>query len=820
MKLEEAIMYALEGSAILFVGAGFSYGAQNKGNRNFPLGDDLCERLINDGQIDVSTDSDADKKDLAYIAERYLEVNTRQDLISFLRQEFFCKEYTEIQREIANIKWKRIYTTNYDNIIESISSALGIDRASVTMENDPSEISSSINAIIHMNGYINQLTEKNLDVTFKLLTSSYQKRTLPDSGWAISLHNDILNAKCFIFIGYSMDYDLELQQILAESADIKDKCIFITKNCSRRMDMNLRRFGTVYDIGSEVFVDRLKEIRAEVEPAKQEYVLRCLKKVSAENVKIASNISDKDITDLFFSGTVRMGNIYSVERSKYIVSREYGKDIIRDITGDYRAVIIHSDIGNGKSILLREMEVELANKGTVFFLNNLSSFLRDDMDHICTIKGVKFIVIENYNRIIDSEYVKIFALFQRDDIRFIFSVRSYLNENLYLRFVERFKIPENQIAMYDVNTMTKDECKDVCNLLNAYSLWGKRAADTPSEKFRYLNQKCNGEFKSILLDLLHSENMQKKIKRLINTLFMDKDLEEITLLTFICETIAIELTLDDIVLLLNKQVKTAGILKNDDIREFFDFNRTRIHLKSPVVAYYVLQNYNYNPQIEEILKRILPVLDRHKGIDRYKNMLRMLISYSNLRMIFSKKDKNYSQQFVRIFEISKGLDYHKKNPFFWLQYAMARMELKQYKEAEIYLSNAEAFAHERYDRDSWQIDTHKARLLLEKTVAENNAADAFINFEMAFHLLHDNKTPDQHYPLRQVSLFEAYYKKFYKGFTESEKSAFLFYCIEMQKSIEKYLSSPQASVKRNRRKNQDIRQINKMLEKIRGEMVI
>ena len=137
--------------------------------------------------------------------------------------------------------------------------------------------------------------------------------------------------------------------------------------------------------------------------------------------------------------------------------------------------------------------------------------------------------------------------------------------------------------------------------------------------------------KSIMLDLLQSDEMQRKVKRLLSMLFQDNDLKEITLLLFICKTIAIELKLDDIVILLNKQVKTPAVLKNTEIREFFDFDGNHVKLKSPLVAYFILQHYNYNEDIEAILRKILPVLDRHSSIERYRNMLRMLIFLFELK---------------------------------------------------------------------------------------------------------------------------------------------------------------------------------------------
>ena len=81
MTIEEAIRHALNGNAILFLGSGFCKGAINAAGREFPLGGELCSRMIKDGGIDVSEDSTEDQNDCEYIAERYLETNQKMDLV-------------------------------------------------------------------------------------------------------------------------------------------------------------------------------------------------------------------------------------------------------------------------------------------------------------------------------------------------------------------------------------------------------------------------------------------------------------------------------------------------------------------------------------------------------------------------------------------------------------------------------------------------------------------------------------------------------------------------------------------------------------------
>ena len=234
MRLEESIMHAIDGNAVLFLGAGFNSGAINFNDERFPLGNELCQRIIEDGNIDVSEDSEKDKEDLQYISERYLENNTKTDLINFLKKQFTCKKLSDAQKIISSINWKRIYTTNYDDTIEYASKIGEVQRDSIDPKKNYADVLRKKGAIIHINGYIGNVTEDDLDDTFKLLDRSYQRRTIPDSDIALTLSNDIKNAQCFIFIGYSLDYDLELQQIFVEGGMTKNKSVFITYNASNR----------------------------------------------------------------------------------------------------------------------------------------------------------------------------------------------------------------------------------------------------------------------------------------------------------------------------------------------------------------------------------------------------------------------------------------------------------------------------------------------------------------------------------------------------------------------------------------------------------
>lgn len=122
-------------------------------------------------------------------------------------------------------------------------------------------------------------------------------------------------------------------------------------------------------------------------------------------------------------------------------------------------------------------------------------------------------------------------------------------DNSYHRFTDVFNIEANKIDIYNINMMNSNEQNRMLELLDTYSLWGKKAALTRQEKKKYISRKCHGEIKNIILDLLNSQKAQKDIKELLEVLFNSQDVKEIILLSFICEIIDCNVTLDEIVLL-------------------------------------------------------------------------------------------------------------------------------------------------------------------------------------------------------------------------------------------------------------------------------
>ena len=256
MELVEAIRHAIDGNAILFLGAGFSCDGINGNNETLPSASELSKRICKEMGIAESTE-------LATVSDMFIDHPDYgkgvKALISFLKKQCFCISTTDAQDTIINLPWRRIYTTNYDNIPEICSRKAGFERESITATLPRGNVSSTKGAIVHLNGYIQGVTEEKFFEEFKITNSNYLKSGFLDSSWGGQFIRDINTCKAIIFVGYSMKYDLELQRVM--SGAIKEKAIFIDRiNLPEEQKYTFGKWGSFYPIEAGGFAEEIKRV--------------------------------------------------------------------------------------------------------------------------------------------------------------------------------------------------------------------------------------------------------------------------------------------------------------------------------------------------------------------------------------------------------------------------------------------------------------------------------------------------------------------------------------------------------------------------------
>jgi hypothetical protein len=109
--LRVAVRHALNGDAILFLGAGAAKDAKAKNGAPLPTGQELSDALAVDCDLRPGYSLDS-------IAQHFIEVRSETALINALRKYLKVSTIGNLLMELAKIPWVRIWTTNYDDAFE------------------------------------------------------------------------------------------------------------------------------------------------------------------------------------------------------------------------------------------------------------------------------------------------------------------------------------------------------------------------------------------------------------------------------------------------------------------------------------------------------------------------------------------------------------------------------------------------------------------------------------------------------------------------------------------------------------------------------
>ena len=207
--MKEPEVNAIEsGRCILFVGAGFSFGASNLEGKPIVSATRLSKLLLEACEIKDDTGYDLDTA-----AEEYVTRFGDEALVTLLHKNFTSKDSTDDQKTIICQPWHRIYTTNYDDIIEKIAHLQ--NKALTTKEiADPVEPPlNGVTQLIHIYGNISRVSPAEFKRQFLLTERQRDNSAFINSPWKWRFNDDVLAAQAVVFAGFSLT-DIDLSRAL------------------------------------------------------------------------------------------------------------------------------------------------------------------------------------------------------------------------------------------------------------------------------------------------------------------------------------------------------------------------------------------------------------------------------------------------------------------------------------------------------------------------------------------------------------------------------------------------------------------------------
>lgn len=797
LNYEKALSYALVGDAVFFFGAGFSVCANNLLNERLMSGKKLAEEL---SRI-VGLDKDIP---LDIVSQEYIDQIGERSLCKYLKNHYEVSDYNDCYDALSKIKELKVYTTNYDDLVEKIcqKNKKGIKSYSLTEKVNKCD---KKNMVMHLNGSVKDLID-NIPNTFNLTHLSYNNSPLYNSPWYPFIKDEIRCAKAVFIIGLSFKSDLDLRRLISCDQEITEKCFIIeTSNLTDNDKNYLSKYGHVMLNGIEGFCSDLNS----AQPEKENYNISNYKFKSFKEIKrnkTYKDLTDRSMFEFLFFGKIEKNLFYLDEDEKfsYLVNRDKLIEAIETLKSG-KSIIIHSDLGNGKTIFLNQLLHKLP--GNQVFLIQPSQNYRflKEVEILCESNKKTIIVIDPYNLYLDD--LQKFKNYNLCNIQFILISRTAMHDNcceILYDIIDQMQGIEFSSNPFNLNKLSPNEAVELAKLIDRYGFWGEKASSSIDEKITLISGKLDGRFQNVLLYLFNDGQIKGKLEMILKEIIQEEIVTKILILSFVNEVLELNLDREDFNIVFEcDNIDRILRRRKEILGEFLDYNTEQLHVKSSIISKALIGS-SVIPKTH-LLSTLLTVTNRldylYDGNRKYHNALKNLASASYLSFIF---DYNLeSKILIEYYENIKENRFNKNNLFFWEQYAITCVNIKDFFRAKKYFETSYSLAKKK-DRhfSTFQIDNHYARFLLEGQIYSRDYDTAFSTFIKAHQLLikkyiGDEMINDRFYQFRVAIVYKEYFDIFYKHFTQEEKDAFIKRCKEIYDNLKSYIKNSKHQDYRN-----------------------
>lgn len=161
---------------------------------------------------------------LDIVSQEYIEIYGERNLVSYLKEHYTVEKYADYYKIISEMKNIRMYSTNYDNLIEKVCNDCGKKVKGYNIESDIRKANKD-RMVMHLNGYIGDLKNNELPESFKLSHLSYNNNEFFSTPWYSYLVDELHSTKVIFIIGLSFNSDLDIRRIVS-SRELKEKFFY------------------------------------------------------------------------------------------------------------------------------------------------------------------------------------------------------------------------------------------------------------------------------------------------------------------------------------------------------------------------------------------------------------------------------------------------------------------------------------------------------------------------------------------------------------------------------------------------------------------
>ncbi|CAM3314829.1 hypothetical protein HALO32_02490 [Halomonas lysinitropha] len=683
------------------------------------------------------------------------------DLYQLLYETFTINELSEAQLKLLELPWLRIYTTNYDDSVEKAFFDLKRSFKSFNYdEKKPRKILPG--SVVHLHGTIGKTNRGNVLEQLILNEGSYIKQHFENSIWYDEFIRDIRFATNCFFIGYSLS-DYHISALLHPVTDIKDKTYFVNRSTDKIFERRVQNYGQVIPEGLEDFSKRCISL-PRLDRLKDPFSLKSFRYFDPhKDKKTLAPPTAIEILNLVTYGTFNEKRcIASLPGRTYVVPRQERVENAAAILKTARSLLVHSRLGNGKSLFLSLLAYKLSEIGyKCFWCQDISPTLNQDINALHSLNNV-VIIFDSYDVALDVIRATADRL---DAAKFVIAIRTGIQDVRLHEIRERLPSPLERI---NLNGLLEAEKDDFFHLLDD--------AGILEPALRKELSRCE-DIREVVTSVYKHSGIKEKLQQELEPILGDSTLRtamvSIHLLNIAGQypdsAFLRAITGGDTYVLASKFREAAS--------EIVHFNGDDLRPHSPIFSEYLSENFFDAEDVVSSIYSIVTEGVRRKPRRPYQAITSYFMQVTNLKRLV--KGSNQSSLLAGLFDqLHRDINVNGE-PLFWLQYSILMMDMKELGAAERFLNTAYARASSLTGFKTFQLDTHALRILLMLESADTESKSV-VRFEQILTQLDNiasmlNEASHRPYALRALKELENFVRVRGYALTVTECNALLMH---------------------------------------------
>ncbi|MFC3074436.1 SIR2 family protein [Shinella pollutisoli] len=686
---------------ILFLGAGFSADALNKAGGKPPVGRGLEREVKKLAKLDE--DDSADLMDAAGYA-----LKQGADLYGLLEGLYTIRALTPLQRAVLAQPWRRIYTTNYDNSVSVFRTEQGKSATNDIFDiadHAPRQLRQG--AVVHLHGSISKCQPANVDESLVLSRRSYVQQRVKKSAWWEWFDRDIRISQFIFFLGYDLN-DFEPAGYLIKYPGMKNVRHFILRDArSPVASSKLADYGIRHPFEMAGFVDRLSNAKVMPTP-RHENELQAFRYVDlSKDDKLVSKPTSAEIQELLAFGKLRFDGIrVTAPTSEYVVFRDKLIGRCIDLLSEKTTLIIHSKIGNGKSVLANELKIIMAQgKWNCFEVRENVTPPPQDFEFLLNMEEV-VVFFPSY----DSAVANMHLFVDMDaSTRYVVEMQT---STLQVRFQEVSRLLGSSIARINIDELDKGECEKLRSLLEEAGLSSLAKSDRIKKGL---------EFRDFLLFAFEEPEIAARLRSVIEPMLSKREARKVVCVSAIFKAAGQQVDTSFIIDATGEDPYTVMTELGEKAWDLFRYDIDQVEPHSAVVSEHLLKKYippkDFTDEILNLAREAARRLDESDDYSserfrRARALLSSVIRFSFIESVIGKgPDKRALVK--KVYEGCRRDELVKKEPLFWLQYSIFWQDEKRWDLAESHMVEAYERGSARPGFKFYQLDTNNLGLLCD-----------------------------------------------------------------------------------------------------------